>query len=124
MFHNVSIFLVTSSPIENPKIAIAVVVENSPEAPIVARKVLDYYALKCVREWARFGLSNQARELFGRYPGIQSFRREYYRFQYELLFSRWFPQWVRFKCAVHFLSHCSTGSEHVRVQSDRGVGVR
>ncbi|HBS52003.1 MAG TPA: penicillin-binding protein 2 [Coxiellaceae bacterium] len=34
------------APIENPKIAIAVVTENSPIAPQVARKVLDYYLVK------------------------------------------------------------------------------
>jgi glycosyltransferase involved in cell wall biosynthesis len=64
------------------------------------RKVLDYYALKCGREWARFGLSDQAKELFNRYPGIRAFGTEYFRFRYELLLSRWFPCWIRFKCLV------------------------
>jgi glycosyltransferase involved in cell wall biosynthesis len=63
-------------------------------------KVLDYYALKCIRGWARFGLAAQSRELFGRYPGVRSFGIQYYRCRYELLFSRWFPYWVRFKCEV------------------------
>jgi len=34
------------APIKNPKIALAVVIEHSPEAPVVARKVLDYYLLR------------------------------------------------------------------------------
>lgn len=34
------------APVKNPKIAIAVAIQNSPKAPVVARKVLDYYLLK------------------------------------------------------------------------------
>jgi glycosyltransferase involved in cell wall biosynthesis len=70
------------------------------EKKLLMRKVLDYYALRTIREWTRYGLRDQARELFGRYPGIRTFGPEYYRFRYELLLSRWFPHWVRFKCAV------------------------
>lgn len=33
------------APVENPEIALAVIVENSPIAPIVARKVMDYYLI-------------------------------------------------------------------------------
>lgn len=43
-FRNNSVFI-AFAPIENPKIVIAVVVENSPDAPIVARKILDDYLL-------------------------------------------------------------------------------
>ncbi len=32
--------------VKNPKIAIAVAIQNKPNAPVVARKVLDYYLLK------------------------------------------------------------------------------
>jgi penicillin-binding protein 2 len=34
------------APVNNPKIAIAVAIQNQPNAPVVARKVLDYYLLK------------------------------------------------------------------------------
>ena len=42
---NHSLFI-AFAPIKNPKIAIAVIVEHSPIAGTVARKVLDYYLLK------------------------------------------------------------------------------
>lgn len=34
------------APVEHPKIAIAVAIQNKPNAPVVARRVLDYYLLK------------------------------------------------------------------------------
>ena len=37
---------ITFAPVEHPKIAVAVVVEHTPEAPAVARKILDAYLLK------------------------------------------------------------------------------
>jgi penicillin-binding protein 2 len=39
-------WLITFAPVEKPKIALAVLVENHPhQAPVVARKILDYYLL-------------------------------------------------------------------------------
>jgi hypothetical protein len=41
---NNSVFI-AFAPIHHPKIALAVVIENSKDAPIIARKILDYYLL-------------------------------------------------------------------------------
>jgi len=40
-----SVFI-TFAPVSHPKIALAIVSENSTDAPLVARKILDYYLLK------------------------------------------------------------------------------
>jgi penicillin-binding protein 2 len=37
---------VAFAPVKNPQIAIAVAIQNSPSAPVVARKVLDFYLLQ------------------------------------------------------------------------------
>jgi penicillin-binding protein 2 len=44
-FRNNSVFIIFS-PVKKPEIALAVLVENSDDAPIIARKVLDYYFQK------------------------------------------------------------------------------
>ena len=38
------------APVENPKIAIAIAVQNNPNAAEVARRVIDYYLLTILKE--------------------------------------------------------------------------
>lgn len=42
------------APVKNPQIAVVVVVENNPSAPVVARKIIDYYLLK-QQHWQKPG---------------------------------------------------------------------
>ena len=39
-------WFIAFAPVENPKIAIAVIAENSHDAPVIARKILDFYFIK------------------------------------------------------------------------------
>ncbi|PIQ43381.1 MAG: penicillin-binding protein 2 [Gammaproteobacteria bacterium CG11_big_fil_rev_8_21_14_0_20_46_22] len=38
-------FFIAFAPVDHPQIALAVAVENNPDAPVIARKIMDYYLL-------------------------------------------------------------------------------
>lgn len=63
-------------------------------------RLLDRWALRTVRHWARYGRKAEAAELLARYPGARSYRRPYWRCRYELALSRWFPYWISLKWRV------------------------
>ena len=66
-------------------------------------RVLARRALGTARNWARHGMKGQAQVLLGRFPQAKTYRLSYYRCRYELALSRFFPLWIRFKCAVRKL---------------------
>jgi len=68
-----------------------------PEKQSLMRGVLDYYALKTVRHWARHGMKSQAIELLRQFPNCQTFQPEYARCQRELALSPLLPYWHGFK---------------------------
>lgn len=71
-----------------------------PTKRALMMKVLDRMAVASARRLARKGLKDRAVDLLARYPGAKCYQWEHYRCRYEIALSRWFPYWVKFKCAV------------------------
>ncbi len=81
----------------NPK---TVLDYSPPEKQELMKKVLDHMALRWAQIRARHGYKTDAISLLHRFPGVKAFRWEYYRCLMVVALSRWYPYWVRFKCAV------------------------
>jgi len=64
------------------------------------RSVIARFALRSARNYARHGYKKRAMELLKSFPESRKFSGQYYRCRYEIILSRWFTYWIRFKCAV------------------------
>ena len=71
-----------------------------PAKQDLAKKVLDHMALRWAQTRARHGYKSDAITLLRRFPGVRAFKWKYYRCLIVVALSRWYPYWVRFKCAV------------------------
>jgi glycosyltransferase involved in cell wall biosynthesis len=63
-------------------------------------KVLDHFALRTAQSKARHGFKKDAIALLKRFPGVASYRWMYYQCLVVIALSRWFPYWVRIRCAL------------------------
>ncbi len=70
------------------------------EKKSLMRGVLDYYALKTIRHWARHGRKSQALDLLGQFPGCRAFQPEYAQCRRELAISPLLPYWHGLKQRV------------------------
>lgn len=63
-------------------------------------KTLAHMALRHAAIRARQGFKSDALDLLRRFPEARQFRSEYRRCMFLIACSRWYPYWVRFKCAL------------------------
>ena len=70
-----------------------------PEKQELMKNVLDHMALRWAQTRARHGYKTDAIALLQRFPDVRAFRWKYYRCLMVVALSRWYPYWVRFKCA-------------------------
>lgn len=64
------------------------------------KKVLDHMALRRAHILARHGYKADAAGLLEQFNGAKAFKWKYYQCRTIMLLSRWYPYWVKFKCAV------------------------
>ena len=64
------------------------------------RMFLSHWALRTAHHKARNGFRKQAVYLLEHFPETRRYRLAYLRCKLEIVFSRWMPYWVKFKCAV------------------------
>jgi glycosyltransferase involved in cell wall biosynthesis len=60
--------------------------------------IIDHMALRHAQIRARHGRKAEAVDLLRRFPGTSAFGKEYRLCRRTIVFSRWMPLWVRFKC--------------------------
>ena len=78
-----------------------VVLDYCPqEKEELMKRILDHMALRRAQIQARNGYKADAIDLLKRFPGTKSFKWRYYRCRTVMALSRWYPYWVRFKCAL------------------------